>query len=218
MQPAVSGHGESAKTPNSDPASRDRLSIDPAVLTGRTSLRLPPKLPFPAWQRVGRQLFLISDSSAWWLGDWLVFGEENFPDRYRHVVAETGLSYGTLRNYAWVARRFEVSRRHDKLSFQHHYEVAGLSEPEQNLWLTMAEGQKWSKTRLRAELRATRAYDIEPDTLTTVHLRVTTTQQQQELWQKAADRSGRDLMEWISLELDESAKSIIGASEPASSG
>ncbi|MEV3927280.1 LmbU family transcriptional regulator [Actinomadura coerulea] len=218
MQPAVNSHVKSTETSRSDPASRDRLSIDPAVLTGRTSLRLPPKLPFAAWQRVGRQLYLISDSSAWWLGDWLVFGEENFPDRYRHVVAETGLSYGTLRNYAWVARRFEVSRRHDKLSFQHHYEVAALSETEQDLWLTMAAGQRWSKTRLRAELRATRAYDVEQSTVSTVHFRVTTTQQRQELWQKAADLSGRDLLEWISLELDESAQSVIGASEPASSG
>ena len=41
------------------------------------------------------------------------------------------LDYQTLRNYAWVARRFAMSRRRDTLSFGHHAEVPALPEPEQ---------------------------------------------------------------------------------------
>jgi hypothetical protein len=41
-------------------------------------------------------------------------------------------------NYAWVARRFAMSRRRDTLSFGHHAEVAALPEPEQDFWLREA--------------------------------------------------------------------------------
>jgi hypothetical protein len=46
-----------------------------------------------------------------------------------HIVA-TGLDYQTLRNYAAVARRFELSRRRDNLSFHHHAELCALSESQ----------------------------------------------------------------------------------------
>jgi hypothetical protein len=117
-----------------------------------------------------------------------------------------------------VARRFEVSRRHDKLSFQHHYEVAGLSETEQDLWLAMAAGQKWSKSQLRAKLRETRNLGAQQETTPVIHLRVTATKNQQELWKRAADQTGNDLLEWITQKLDESAESDLRESEHVSKG
>jgi hypothetical protein len=42
-------------------------------------------------------------------------------------------------NYAWVARRFELSRRRDTLTFGHHAELAALREPEQGSWLDQAQ-------------------------------------------------------------------------------
>ncbi|MFD3523433.1 hypothetical protein [Streptomyces sp. NPDC058653] len=64
------------------------------------------------------------------------------------------LSDQTLRNYAWVGRRFEHHRRRDTLSFAHHAEVTRLSPPEQDLWLGKAEAQKWSRNELRRAVRA----------------------------------------------------------------
>jgi len=88
------------------------------------------------------------------LGDWLVFGQATYGGRYREAVERTGLDYQTLRNYAWVARRFELSRRRDTLSFGHHAEVAALPGPEQDFWLRKAEEFGWSTMRLRAEVRS----------------------------------------------------------------
>lgn len=191
-----------------------RLSVDPAVRTARTQLQLPSNLSFAEWQRVGKQLFLISDSSAWWLGDWLVFGEQNFPDRYRRAIAQTGLSYGTLRNYASVAHRFPVHRRHSKLSFHHHLEVASLPEAERWRWLEKAAEGGWSKSRLRAELRSSRdrADDEAP---LAFRVQVTATQQQHELWQKAAERTQHDLVGWISHALDQAASLALNESTSA---
>ena len=77
-----------------------------------------------------------------------------YEGRYREAVERTGLDYQTLRNYARIARRFEVSRRRETLSFGHHAELASLSEPEQDFWLRKAEQFSWSTSRLRREVRA----------------------------------------------------------------
>jgi hypothetical protein len=122
----------------------------------RMGLELPSsvKLPFDRWLHIGELLSTVRTSSAWCLGDWLVYGETMYTGRYRDAIRHTSLDYQTLRNYAWVARRFPMSRRHELLSFGHHAEVASLPEPEQDFWLRKAESIGWSTSRLRREVRA----------------------------------------------------------------
>jgi hypothetical protein len=132
----------------------------------RTGIMLPRQLPYQKWIAIGRQLAAINTSSAWCLGDWLIYGEDAYSGRYRDAIEQTSLDYQTLRNYAWVARRFPMSRRRDTLSFAHHAEVAGLPEHEQDFWLRKAEEHSWSRNRLRQEVRgslAERATADEPD-------------------------------------------------------
>jgi hypothetical protein len=126
------------------------------MLSGR-GLQLPKGLPFERWLGIGRQLSAVSSSVAWCLGDWLVFGEKAYAGRYRRAIERTSLDYQTLRNYAWVARRFAMSRRRDTLSFGHHAEVAALAEAEQDFWLRKAEEHRWPVKRLRQEVGASLA-------------------------------------------------------------
>lgn len=102
---------------------------------------------------MGEQLFAVADSSTWWIADWLVFGESAFLDRYEEAIRKTQLNYQTLRNYAWVARRFDMSRRRGELTFGHHAELAALDKPEQDYWLHKAVEYGWSRNRLRSEVR-----------------------------------------------------------------
>jgi hypothetical protein len=120
----------------------------------KIGLDFPRALRFENWVHVGRVLATSRTSLAWCLGDWLVYGEEVFAGRYRDAVELVSLDYQTLRNYAWVARRFPLSRRREALSFGHHAEVASLPEPEQEFWLRKAEDLGWSRNRLRSELRS----------------------------------------------------------------
>ncbi|MER7056143.1 MULTISPECIES: LmbU family transcriptional regulator [unclassified Streptomyces] len=126
----------------------------------RTSVRksgliFPENLPERSWERIGSDLRELVNSSAWWLADWLIYGETTYGwRRYKEAIERTGLDYQTLRNYAWVARRFEHHRRRDSLSFAHHAEVTRLSPPEQDYWLRKAEQQKWSRNELRRAVRA----------------------------------------------------------------
>jgi ADP-ribose pyrophosphatase YjhB (NUDIX family) len=131
-------------------------------MSGR-GLQLPARIGFGRWVQVGEQLAAIHSSSAWCLGDWLVYGETAYRGRYREAIEQTSLDYQTLRNYAWVAKRFSLPRRRDGLSFAHHAEVAVLQEAEQDYWLRKAEELGWSVKRLRAEVRASLSARLSDD-------------------------------------------------------
>ncbi|MEV4113152.1 LmbU family transcriptional regulator [Nonomuraea sp. NPDC049695] len=182
----------------------ERLGLDASVRARRLGLRLPDDLSFESWEKVGDQLNVIADSSTWWLADWLVFGEESFPDRYRAALARTSLSYKTLRNYAWVARKIPMSRRRDTLSMQHHAEVAALPEGEQEMWLTRAARENWPLSRLRKEIQAGRAGALRPQPVS-VTVTVQVSSEREERWKAAAEVASVPLLEWIALTLDRAA-------------
>jgi hypothetical protein len=140
-----------------EPAQRDVVLsfVGSQAKVQKSGMILPPNLPERSWERIGTSLRELVNSSAWWLADWLIYGEATYGwRRYKEAIERTGLDYQTLRNYAWVARRFEHHRRRDSLSFAHHAEVTRLSPPEQDYWLRRAEQQKWSRNELRRAVRA----------------------------------------------------------------
>ena len=120
----------------------------------RRGLQIPQRLSFGQWIGIGRRLSDITTASAWCLGDWLIYGEATYTERYRDAIEQSSLDYQTLRNYAWVVKRFPLSRRRQTLSFGHHAEVAALPNPEQDFWLRKAEEFHWSVKKLRSEVRA----------------------------------------------------------------
>lgn len=179
------------------------IPVHGRTTTRRTGLSLPPDLSLSEWRHLGQQIHTIADSSAWWLGDWLIFGQEHYPDRYRRALKQTSLDYQTLRNYAWVARKFEPGRRRARLSFQHHAEVAAVSEAEQDVWLTRAEEGGWTRNELRRRMRMRRQTPEEPDERAVVHVSVVA--ERRIRWQRAAEIAGLDFREWIIRMLDEAA-------------
>ncbi|TYB46393.1 LmbU family transcriptional regulator [Actinomadura chibensis] len=179
--------------------------VDPRATTTPTSLSLPGGMPIEEWRSIGERIHAISEASTWWLGDWLLYGQNRYPNRYRRAVEETGLDYQTLRNYVWVARKFPPSRRRAKLSLQHHLEVAALPEEEQDVWLGRAERFGWSKTLLRRYVKASRGELAEGETgavQSKVTLNLKIAPDRCRVWRRAAIESGTDLIDWISSILD----------------
>ncbi|MGP3966339.1 LmbU family transcriptional regulator [Streptomyces sp. 6N223] len=193
--------GENIARTSSIPRQPEAL-LDGSVISRRTSLSLPPGMPLERWRDVGRHIFTINDSSGWWLGDWLIYGQSYYPDRYRLAIAETALSYQTLRNYAWIASRFSLSRRRPGLSFQHHAEVASLKHDEQESWLSQAEHFGWSRNELRRRVRSCSRPELPPGR-TSVSISVSA--ERRTRWEKAAASQSLKLSEWIVSVLDETA-------------
>ncbi|MGA5419731.1 LmbU family transcriptional regulator [Streptomyces lavendulocolor] len=184
---------------------RNHTGIFTAELTAcaeRTRLRLPEDLPLEKWCRIGDQILAVSDSSAWWIGDWLVFGQQKYRDRYQRAMKETLLDYQTLRNYAWVARKFVPRRRRADLTFQHHMEVASLPEDQQDHWLDFAARLKWSKSELRRQIKASTAPDEPSAARAEISLSLRLEEARVKRWEEAAQRSSKSLTEWMSTVLD----------------
>jgi hypothetical protein len=178
------------------------------VRATRTGLRMAEGLPFEVWERIGLQVGVLADSSAWWIGDWLLYGQRTYGDRYARAAAATGFSYQTLRNYSWVASRFAMSRRRDSLSFGHHAETAALDEEEQEAWLRRADLRRWSRNELRRNVREARDRGSAfPGGPVSIALRIE--DPRYERWQAAAEAEGRVLLEWMTAKLDEAARSAL---------
>ncbi|ASO20621.1 hypothetical protein FHR81_004733 [Actinoalloteichus hoggarensis] len=179
------------------------------IRSRRNSLVLADTLLIDEWKQIGRQIAAISESSVWWLGDWLLFGQARYPDRYQRAINETNLDYQTLRNYAWVAGKFPPARRHPGLSFQHHAEVAALPPDEQDRWLSRAQRHSWSRNELRNRARAARnaAREVTGPRMTHVEMRIDDRRHQ--AWEAAASRSRRNLVDWMTAVLDQ----VAGAAE-----
>jgi hypothetical protein len=198
--PALTGLGTLKR--NHNPADRHEQ-----ILTTRVGLRFPDNLTYSSWERAGIQISRVVDAFAWCLGDWLVYGKRQFPDRYRIAVDAVGLDYQTLRNYASVARRVTMPRRRPTLSFQHHAEVAALTEPDQVHWLARAEESGWSRNQLRQRLNDNRRGVPVPANTVIPAIRVGS--DQAERWRAAANRSSHVFEKWVVMVLDHAAAQAL---------
>lgn len=171
-------------------------------------LQIPDALDINTWEQVGHKISSIANCTAWCLGDWLVYGQYKYGERYRTVAAAVNLDFQTLRNYAWVARRYEMESRRERLSFQHHAEVAAVPPEEREHWLDLAEEHRWSRNELRRNLRANRSGRSAVSTgLALPQLSIAA--ERVARWRDAARHLGRDLEDWIVLTLDDGAEQAL---------
>ncbi len=208
------------------PAARKLAVVRPGdrvMVTGR-GLQLPRQLPYERWLGIGRQLSAATTSVAWCLGDWLAFGEQAYAGRYREAIEQTSLDYQTLRNYAWVARRFALSRRRDTLSFGHHAEVAALPEPEQDYWLRHAEEHHWPVKQLRHEVHNSLsersqgqhnppAQSADPRNWVILRLQLRLTADQLQTCRAAANNASLSLEAWTILAVENAARQELTAAD-----
>jgi hypothetical protein len=171
----------------------------------RIGLRLSPVLPYDDWLELGRRVGKHADASLWWLGDWLVYGRYKYGRRYKRGIELTGLDYQTLRNYAAVARRYEMSRRRDNLSFQHHAELCAFDDAEQDYWLDAAEAGGWSRNELRRRVRETGQHPEPPSGF----VRLPVDPEREARWRLAAEQNDTELETWMIGTLDAAARSLV---------
>jgi hypothetical protein len=126
------------------------------------SLPLADDLPYEQWATLLRALGLMDRAGRWWLGDALNFGERRYGETYSQALEDTGLAYQTLQNIAYVARRWEIYRRREKVSWSLHAEVASLPPDERDVWLDLAEEGHWTRQQLRESVHQARLAVVEP--------------------------------------------------------
>jgi hypothetical protein len=173
-------------TRNSPPQRGTRKPRNDQVLTTRVGLQIPDVLSFDEWERAGRQLAGVVDSSSWWLGDWLTYGKDHYSDR-----------------------RFDMTRRRARLTFQHHAEVASLPVEEQDRWLLRAEELSWTTKQLRNALREARGAEPAEASDTVPFRQLAVARERYQRWNQAAEQSGVEVAEWVLTTLDSAAEQVI---------
>jgi hypothetical protein len=134
------------------------------IETSGTSLTLTdPNLSYERYEALGKALGLINRACSWWVGDWLLFGEGTYAEKFAQAASMTGLAEQTLTNRMYVCRNVTPGRRIQGVSFSVHAEVAPLPPREQEKWLGLAARHGLSRAELRARMKATRKDTPPPD-------------------------------------------------------
>jgi hypothetical protein len=126
---------------------------DPKFAIKSTGIEFLEELSYDEWDALGQKLAPVGRTIGFIIGDWINYGEKRWGDKYEEALERTGLEYGTLRNYAHVARKVDLSLRNDKLDYSLHATVAKLkTNEEKQHWLNMAEKHDLSVRRLRKSI------------------------------------------------------------------
>jgi len=111
------------------------------------------------WLSVGLIIAKVSGVSNWWMGDWLRIGLDLKYGDLKKLAEELPYTYGTIRQFKYVADRLELSMRIDNLSWAHHQLVASLEADQRIYWLNLAAEKGWSVARLRKEIKGADAME-----------------------------------------------------------
>ena len=122
-----------------------------------TGYALPEGLSYEEWASEGPTLIAMARASMWWLGDWLVWGEFHFGEKYAQAVDATGLAVQTLKNAQWVADRIPPRERRADVPFSHHRAVASLEKSPRGDLLRAAAAEHLSEYEVRVRVRESKA-------------------------------------------------------------
>ena len=133
-----------------------------ALTVTSLDLSVGEDISFATYERLGTYLGLMNRASVWWIGDWLLYGEGRYEDRWPQALAATGLTEETLRMRMAVCEAVPPERRFAGLGFSLHHAVHRLPPGEQLRWLRKAEKQGWGLGALKAAMADANREPTEP--------------------------------------------------------
>jgi len=128
------------------------LAVPKGIEVSLVGMKIKCDLGFDDWLHVGEMLKTAEGSVQFWIGDYLNYGEKAYGEKYAQAVHEKQAA--TWMNYAWVARKVEISTRVENLTWAHHRLVAHLESGDQNYWLAQAMAKGLSYRDLATAIKA----------------------------------------------------------------
>jgi len=131
----------------------DLIKINESALT-KTAF-IVPDMGIDDWGAMGQKVFCtLKEASLWWLGDWVIYGEEHFNQESSQYIEDTGYSHESIRNAAWVCKRWHPKQRvYENLTFSHYQVVVNVEAKEiAETLLNFASFRNWSVSELREEM------------------------------------------------------------------
>lgn len=117
------------------------LLIPGALVMDRT-----PELEY--WESMASHLFDHQRSLYWWIGDFIVYGEEAMGEDI-YQCFEPGMSLSLMQRCAAVSRAFTIDERHPELSWTQHQLVCKYPKPFREAALQRSLDMGWDTGQLR---------------------------------------------------------------------
>ncbi len=112
-----------------------------------------PNMPFEQAESIGYVLGDMHKSIQFAMGDWLIYIEGMYPERWSQMAEALGVSEEKKREYRRVAASVPRSIRRKGVDWSHHRAVAPLEPTAQRQWLKKVETERMSHAALRDALR-----------------------------------------------------------------
>ena len=139
----------------------EQLAFDPDIF-GSAGLNLPSEIDFDQWSAVGATLFHIGRAHQWWVGDWMVFGDQKYGQEMMQAVELDGYDPDTISQWMWVSETIPEAERRETLSWSHHRAVAGLPrKADRKKVLNRAEKEHMTVRDVEQLVRSMNAVEVE---------------------------------------------------------
>lgn len=126
--------------------------VIPFMLAPSTlELNIPEEVSYHDWLILGRSLATQKRQLDWFLGDWIAFGRERFPEQIELALADISDDPRNIRLIEKTARTFPPHLRNAALTFEHHAHVADMPVQEALPLLRDASERNLTAKQLRTE-------------------------------------------------------------------
>jgi hypothetical protein len=126
-----------------------------------TGLVLDDNVTFGEWAKLGERVAKVETALPWVIGDWLIYGEKHYGERFVQVAESIGKKPSTLIRYRWVARVFPPESRAAAIAkgvaWSVFAEMAGLEDDERQKCMEKVVSEGWRLPHVRAFRRTLRA-------------------------------------------------------------
>ncbi len=112
-----------------------------------------PNMPYQQAESIGYVLGDMHKSIQFAMGDWLIYIETQYPERWSQMAEALGVSEEKKREYRRVSAAVPRSVRRKNVDWSHHRAVAPLEPAQQREWLKKVETERMSHHALRDALR-----------------------------------------------------------------
>lgn len=149
-----------AEEPQKRATDREETQIAVPGELAVTHLVLPQGMTFERWEEAGRVLSAVRNCSQWAIGDWLLYGQHNYGEKFAQAAEITGMNRDSLAVYQWVSGRIPPPARRADVSFAHHQVLAKLEPKEVSTWLQKTADKSLSVADLRVAVREKKAKQL----------------------------------------------------------
>lgn len=137
------------------------LERNGAIING--GLNLPPDLPWDQYEAIGVWLGHLDDMRNWLIGDWLIYGEHTYGDKYVQAAERLGLAPQTMMNLRRISAKVPPQRRRLSVKHSFHEVVAALPPNDQRRLLKKVETEHLTRDQLRRVVQVEKGEEPPPE-------------------------------------------------------